>query len=172
MISFEEAEKIANANILSNHSFVQTTEKPYGWYFFSQNDDYLKTKDFRFLEAGSGGFIVEKESGKVVNFGSAFSTEENFKIYEKGLIGRKDLIILKVREINEAVRLLNRLQMKRVEPKFENSVEWKIPKIYKENEIKAAISKLPCVFKNQDFYFRYKEFLKIDESKCFDYELK
>lgn len=172
MISFEEAESIAKKRIPSDHSIVQMIEKPYGWYFYSQNNEYIKTKNHRYLEVGSGGYIVEKEKGEVVQFGSAYAVEKNFEIYEKGLCGRNDLVILKVRNLHETVRLLHKLQMSYIAPKIENGVEWRIPKPYNEKEIKQKISILPCVFKAQSFYFRFDEFQEIDKSKCFDYEIK
>lgn len=121
---------------------------------------------------GSGGFLVEKENGNVVEFGSAYSVEKNFQTYEQDFSGKNfDLIITKVFDLRETVRLLNRLQMTCVEPEFEHGTSWKIPKIYNQKQIKEAISKLPCVFKKQNFYFRFDEFQNIDKSKCFEYEL-
>lgn len=174
MISFEEAENIALNRIGIDCALLREyiTERPYGWHFCFQSKSYIETGNIGEMIIGSGGFLVEKEGGKVIEFGSAFTSDENFKIYEKGLFGRNDLIILKVREVNEAVRLLNRLQMKYVKPEFEHGISWKIPKIYNQKQIKEAISKLPCVFKNQNFYFRYDEFQKIEKSKCFEYELR
>ena len=174
VISFEEAQNIALDKIGSDCAIIANSiiEKPYGWYFSFQSKKYLETGDFREMLAGSGGFIVEKETGSVVEFGSVYSLEKNFEIYEKGLVGFNDLVILKVRDTNESVRLLNRLQMFYVEPEFAHGVEWKIPKTYNEKQLKQAISKLPCIFENQNFYFNYDAFKKIDSSKCLDYELR
>jgi hypothetical protein len=174
MITFEEARSIASKNIPSDCEILPDSiiEKPYGWYFYHQSKEYIETGNIKKMLVGSGGFVVEKESGEVVKFGSAYSLEKNFQVYERGLIGRKDLIILKVREINESVRLLNRLQMTYIEPEIAHGVEWKIPKLYNEKQIKEAISKLPFAFVNQNFYFRYDEFEKIDDSKCFEYKLQ
>lgn len=178
MITFEEAVKIAENRIPQKCALFrdEIIEKAYGWYFCYQSKDYIETGSISDMLIGSGGFLVEKENGNVVEFGSAHLLEKNFETYEKGLLGRNDLIILKVRDIDESVRLLNRLQMKNFESKsesnFESGVKLLIPKTYKQNEIKSAISKLPCIFKNQDFYFRFDEFQEIDRSKCFDYELR
>lgn len=178
MISFEEAENIALSIIGADRALFrdEIIEKPYGWYFCYQSKTYIETGNISDMLIGSDGFLVVKENGKVVEFGSAYSLENNFEIYEKGLLGRNDLIILKVRDIDEAVKLLNRLQMKNFEAKsesnFESGVKLVTYKTYKQNEIKSAISKLPCIFKNQNFYFRFDDFQEIDRSKCFDYELK
>ena len=173
MITFEKAEEIARNRISADCALIKDAilEKPYGWYFPFQSKEFLETGDIKKMLVGSGGFIVEKDSGSVVEFGSAYSTEKNFKIYERGLCGRSDLIILKVKELNETIRLLNSLSMTYIATEISNGIEWKLPKTYKQKQIKEAISKLPCIFKNQNFYFRYDVFEKIDNSKCFEYEL-
>lgn len=86
MITFDEAQIIALEKIGADCVILtrQTLEKPYGWYFSFQSKKYLETKNFSDMLVGSGGFIVEKETGKVVEFGSAYSLEKNFEIYEKG----------------------------------------------------------------------------------------
>ena len=174
MITFDEAQKIALEKIPRDCELLENSivEKYYGWYFCFQSKKYIETGNFSEMLIGSGGFIVEKENGKIVEFGSAYILETNFEIYEKGLIGHNDLIILEVKDINQAVRLLNRLQMLNVEPELAHGVEWKIPKKYNEKQFKQAISKLPCIFENQNFYSSYDVFQKIDDSKCFDYELR
>ncbi len=128
MITYDEAKAIAQKNIPSHHSIVETIEKPYSWYFFSQTKQYVETGDFHDMEVGSGGFLVEKENGRIVEFGSVYSLEENLKIYEAGLAyGKYNLTVLKVFDLNLAVRLLKKLSMSFVKPKLENGVTWKIP---------------------------------------------
>jgi Immunity protein 35 len=86
MISYEEAYKIALVRISSNCEIVEDLilEKPYGWYFREQSKEYLKTKDIRHMLRGGESFIVEKENGRIVSFGSTFSLEDNFRYYEEG----------------------------------------------------------------------------------------
>ena len=175
MISFDEAQKIALNKIGADCALLrdELIEKPYGWYFRLQSKKYIETGNISDMLVGSNGFLVEKETGNVVEFSSAYSLEKNFEIYEKGFLRRNlDLVITKVFDLREAVRLLNRLQMKYIEPEIAHGVEWKVPKVYNEKQIKEAISNLPCVFQNQNFYFRYDEFHKIDNSKCFEYDLR
>lgn len=173
MITFDEAKDIAEKNIPSHHLIVETIEKPYGWYFFSQTKKFIKTEDFRDMDIGHGGFLVENKTGRIVEFGSAYSVEENFKIYEAGLAyGRYDLTILKVFDLNLAVRLLKKLSMRFIKPKLENGVTWKIPHEYNEKDLKNILQNLPYTFKNQKFYFRYKEFEKMKNSHCIEYKLK
>lgn len=174
MISFEKAEQIALSNLNWDCDILPDSiiEKSYGWYFCFQSKKYIETGNPLDMLVRSGGFIVEKENGKVVKFGSAYSLEKNFGIYEKGLIGKKDLMITKIKDLNCAVRLLHKLRMTFVEPEFEHGVEWKIPKEYNEKQLKIALSNLPHIFKNQDFYFRSDAFEEMSKSDCLVYELK
>ena len=57
-------------------------EKEYGWVFFPQSKLYLETGNWRDMLIGSGGDLVEKETGRIISFGSAYSIEKNLKIYE------------------------------------------------------------------------------------------
>lgn len=173
MISFEEAKTIAENQISINHSFVEIIEKTYGWYFYSQTKEYIKSGDFRLLEIGSGGFLVEKEKGEVISFGSAYSREENFKIYEAGLAYKSyDLTITKIRDVNLAIGLLKNLAMTFLQTEIENNIEWKTSKAFNEKQLKEILQNLPYTFTNQNFYFRHKEFEEMKNSKALDYELK
>lgn len=173
MITFEEAEIIAKNKISSEHSIVKKIKKPYGWYFFSQHNEFIRTRNIQYLEVGSGGFIVEKETGRVVEFGSAYSLEKNFEIYEKGFAYKKyDLTILKVNDLNSAIRNLKKLSMRFVIPEFENGVWWEIPQEYSEKQIKEILQNLPYTFTNQKFYFRHSEFEEMQKSKCLEFELE
>ncbi len=173
MITLKEAKVIAENQMPSHHSFIEIIEKPYGWYFCSQTKAYIETGDFREIEVGSGGFIVEKAEGKVVSFGSAYSLEENFKIYEIGLAHKSyDFTITKVRDLNLAVRLLKKLSMTFVNSKFEHNVEWNIPTEFNEKQLKEILQNLPYTFTNQKFYFRHKEFEEMKKSNTLNYELK
>jgi len=175
MISFEEAKKIALNNISSDCGILPDSiiEKSYGWHFNFQSKKFIETGNISDMLIGSGGFIVEKDSEIVIQFGSAYSLEKNFEIYEKSFSRKNlDLVITKVFDLSESVRLLNRLSMTYLETEVRDGIEWKIPKIYNEKQLKNAILSLPCTFHNQNFYFRYDEFQKINDSKCFQYELR
>lgn len=174
MITFEEAEQIVIDRIGPDCAIVSDSivEKPYGWYFNFQSKKYVETGDFREMLVGSGGFIVEKENGKISELGSHYTLEENFEIYEMGLAGKQDLVILKVKDLNRAVKLLHKLGMTYVEPESAHGVVWKIPQRFNEKQIKAALSNLPHTFQNQRFYFAIEVFKEIYESDCLIYELK
>lgn len=173
MISFEEAKIIAENQIPAHHSFVTIIEKSYGWYFYSQNEEYIKSGDYRLMEIRGGGFLVEKAGGKIISFRSAYSLDENFKIYEAGFAYKAyDFTIKKVRNLNLAVILLKKLSMTFIEPEFAHGVEWKIPKEFNEKQLKNILENLPYTFKNQNFYFHHKQFEEMKNSSVLDYELK
>lgn len=61
-----------------------TIKKPYGNIYFFNSKKYILTGDFTTSLVGSGPFIVEKETGRVVSFGSLGTLEDNIKSYENG----------------------------------------------------------------------------------------
>jgi hypothetical protein len=175
MITFEEAERIALDKIGEDCAlyYEDIIEKPYGWYFSFQSRKYIETGNLSEMLVGSGGFIVEKESGRIVNFGSVNTREKNFEIYEKGFLGvNYDLIVKRVKNLNQAVRLLHSLRMYYIETEFAYGVEWKISKTFNEKQIKNALSNLPYTFPNQIFSSNFEIFQEINDSKCLEYELK
>lgn len=175
MITFEDAEKIALKTIGEDCAlyYENIIEKPYGWYFNFQSKKYIETGNLSEMLFGSGGFIIEKEDGKVVELGSAYSLDKNFEIYEKGFLkSNYDLIVKRVKDLNQSVRLLHSLRMYYIEPEFAYGVEWKISITFNEKQIKNALSNLPYTFPNQNFSSSFERFQEIDDSKCLDYELK
>ncbi len=173
MITFEEAEMIAKNRISNDHSIVEIIEKPYGWYFSIQKNECLETGNTKFMEAGSGGFIVEKEFGRVVTFASSFSIEKNFEIYEMGLAYKTyDLTIIKVIDLDSAIKHLMKLSMRFIKPEFEYGVWWKIPREYNKTQFKEILQNLPYTFIDQNFYFRHEEFEEMRKSNCLDFDLK
>ncbi len=77
-----------------------------------------------------------------------------------------------MRDIKEAVLLLNKLNMTYVIPELENGVEWKIPKHYTQKQIKQRLENLPAKFEKQKFYFRFDVFEEINLAKCCEYEIQ
>ncbi len=97
--------------------------------------------------AGSGGFIVEKANGRVFRFGSAYSLERNLRSYEAGFeFELYDLIFKSVRNLEQTILLLNKLDMTYVVPEVERGAKWKIPKRYTQKQIKQRLEELPATF--------------------------
>jgi hypothetical protein len=176
MISFEQARQIAVQKIGPECGLVDehTLEKPYGWYFMYQSKEYLRTGDRRYALIGSGGFIVEKENGRIYTFGSAYSLERNFAAYEYGLkYERYDLTISAVKDMERALDLLLKLNLQFVVPEFAHGRRWRIPQPYRRDQLREKLRDLPVTFEDcRGFYFKYEVFLEIDEARAFEYQLR
>jgi hypothetical protein len=59
-----------------------TIEKEWGWVFFYESSDYLKTGDFSDQLVGNAPFIVNKATGELVETGTALPIEDYIKEYE------------------------------------------------------------------------------------------
>jgi hypothetical protein len=149
-------------------------EKPYGWYFMYQSNEWLRTRDRRHLLVGSGGFIVEREDGRTYEFGSAYGQDRNFAAYEYGLKYKiYDLIVNQVQDFERTIELLLTLNLTYVIAEFEYGRQWRIPRAYDKILLAKKLQVLPCTFENcRGFYFKYEQFLEIDREQCFDYQLK
>ena len=91
--------------------YENTIELGYGWVIFDQTIKYIETKDIEYMAIGSGGMLVEKETGKIYQFGSAYSLEQNIKIYELGYLSFDDwdIEILEVHDEEETANYLDKL---------------------------------------------------------------
>ncbi|WP_053002652.1 hypothetical protein [Kordia jejudonensis] len=58
--------------------------KEYGNIYKYDSKKYIKTGDFKYHVPGSAPFLVEKETGRVVNFGTAYPLEFYLDEYENG----------------------------------------------------------------------------------------
>lgn len=62
----------------------ETIRKTYGNIYFYTSKKYYETRDDKYAVAGGGPFLVEKETGKVIQFGSSQTEEYYIKRYEEG----------------------------------------------------------------------------------------
>jgi len=62
-----------------------TIEKNWGWVFFYQSSDYLNTGDIHSQLVGNAPYIVNKESGQLIETGTAQPIEDYIIAYEKAL---------------------------------------------------------------------------------------
>lgn len=60
-----------------------TIEKPWGWVFFHTSRKWYETKDIKYAIAGNAPIIVEKETGKLITTGTAYSIEYYIQNYEE-----------------------------------------------------------------------------------------
>jgi hypothetical protein len=100
MLTNEEMEQIANRYIvklgeLSGIEMVLSDElagKPYGNVYVFESKEYIMTGNVGKALGNSHPFMVEKETGRVVNFGTMFSLENFLLAYENGTLpGVSDL---------------------------------------------------------------------------------
>jgi Immunity protein 35 len=126
MIDFEEANKIAKKHISDECGLIEkyTIKKPYSWYFSVQSKKFIETGNFLDMTIGSGGFLVERESGHVLEFGSAYPPETWLENYEKGFkYNTYNLTILQVKNLSTTIEALLKLDIQYVIPELENGVE-------------------------------------------------
>jgi len=60
-----------------------TIDKPWGWIFFYTSRKWYETNDIDYAIAGNAPIIVEKETGKLYETGTAYSIEHYIENYEK-----------------------------------------------------------------------------------------
>jgi hypothetical protein len=175
VINFEEAKQIALNKIGPDCALFenQIIEKSYGWYFWFQSKAYFASGNWKDALVGSGGFIVEREDGRIFEFGSAYTLERNLAAYEAGFkFDFYDLTIIAVSDMKQTVNLLHKLDMIYVIPELEHGVVWKVPQTFTKAQIRSFLSSLPHTFSAQNFYFRIEVFGEIDAAGCCKYALR
>ena len=60
-----------------------TLEKPWGWVFFYTSKQFHETGDSRFALAGNAPHIVERETGRLIQTGTALPLDEYIANYER-----------------------------------------------------------------------------------------
>jgi len=60
-----------------------TIERPWGWVFFHTSKMWLETHDVRYAIAGNAPIIVERESGNLLDTGTAMPIEYYIANYER-----------------------------------------------------------------------------------------
>jgi len=93
-MNLAEAEKkvlseLANSTDLSGIECAlikpKTIERKWGWVFFYQSTDYIKSGDFRDMLGGNAPIIVNKLTGKLIHTGTAYEILHYIKEYEDSL---------------------------------------------------------------------------------------
>ncbi len=149
-------------------------EKDYGWVIFSQSKKYIETGDILYMAVESGGVLVEKSMGRKIEFGSAYSTDKNLQIYEKGYFefDSWDIKISRVNDMQRTIEFLRNLDVSYVLPEEAHGEVWRVPKEYSHKQLKSALSKLPARFKIGSIYFKYDALESFKSQKDFIYSLE
>jgi hypothetical protein len=125
------------------------------------------------MAIGSGGILVEKNTGRQIEFGSAHSTEINLKIYEAGYLAYDDfdLVVRAIFDPNEAVGLLSQLHITYVKPEIQSGTTWRIPKRYSAQQLRERLRHLPCRFNLGSLYFEWQVLERMKGSASLQYDL-
>jgi len=176
VLTVQDAINAVRETLKNDHDVIENTiiEKDYGWLIFDQNKEYLKSRKPSLMSLGSGGTLVEKNTGRLIKFGSLYSTETHFKIYEAGYMTYEnyDLIVIDVSNRGETVRLLEQLQITYIKPEIEGTTIWKIPKKYTSQELLNRINETPCRFNLGSLYFNWQHIEYMRKSNSLKFELQ
>ncbi|MFY8186895.1 MAG: YrhB domain-containing protein [Flavobacterium sp.] len=95
MLTDEQTLEIANKYIsyLQNKTNIKVLiykehiiRKEYGNIYFYDSKEYIETGVFAHRLLGNAPFLVEKKTGRVVVFGTAYSDDYYIKAYESGTL--------------------------------------------------------------------------------------
>lgn len=143
----------------------QARESRCGWFFpWRLEDDPA---------AGSKGVVVDKQTGRVVTLGSAYSLDRDLNAFDAGYrFGPAFLVVTAVRNERTAIEQLMRLRIREVTPEFAHGVQWKIPKSISVQDIKLRLGQLPCKFGPIATYFAVEalEAMKLTRDISFELE--
>lgn len=79
-------EKISEEGIEAMLYSDDIIKKPYGNIYLHNSKQFILTGDFKYAVGGNAPFWVEKETGRVVTFGTAGRLEDYIKAYENGTL--------------------------------------------------------------------------------------
>lgn len=175
MLTKQDAFKIVREKLDDNYDILEecTVEKDYGWIIFPQTKAYIQARELIDMAFGSGGVLVEKRSGKTIQFGSTYSTETNLKIYEAGYLDHDnyDLVVTKITDFEKAFELLNCLSIFYVKPEIENGITWRIPKPFATHRLREKLAVPPCRLNLGNLYFKWETLERMKITSSLKYEL-
>jgi len=130
-----------------------------GWFF-----------PYRTNRVGCNGVIINKKTGRAFQLGSAFPVDRDLALYDRGYQSAAyDLVILKIRDLDETVRTLRKLRFSTVEPTYEHRQVWRIARDLTDAEIRARLAKLPCIFTGS-LYFHLEHLDQARDAGWFTFE--
>jgi hypothetical protein len=151
MLDRESARRIASAApaplVVIDDNGVRELE--HGWFF-----PYRAVSG---LVAGSKGLVVNKQTGRIYQLGSAFPVERDLELYDRGYqFERYDLVILGVLDPVMTIDALVGLCVSVVEPTYEHGAVWRVPRRLSRAELSERLTKLPCVFGDVRLYSSFE----------------
>ncbi len=93
MITREQAEELISSQVCDSYEWLSTDdeivivhsatiEKYWGWMFFYTSKKWIETQDIQYALAGNAPVIVERETAKLIQTGTAHSPEYYIERYE------------------------------------------------------------------------------------------
>ena len=99
MITYEEAKALVQTEISKENPYepdlkleildADTVEKEWGWIFYYDSADHIRTGDDIYLLAGNAPIIVNKETGELFVTGTSWPIEKYIEDYETRLLSGK-----------------------------------------------------------------------------------
>ncbi|AXK40122.1 YrhB domain-containing protein [Crenobacter cavernae] len=86
MVTKEQARRLVEAEVCNDEIVIvdeATIEKPWGWVFSYASKTWLETKDPRYAIVGNAPIIVERQSGRLIDTGTAMPIEHYIANYER-----------------------------------------------------------------------------------------
>ena len=160
--AFELVENHVKPGMVADASTFRETD--FGFYYHVTTEAYIRTGDMMDLPVGSCGVLVDRETGRVHDLGSAFGLEYWLEAYDRGLHQPMDVVVTSVGDRQRAASALGRLQLSYVIPEFEHGETWKIPRHYNQKDYIRAFDSLPARFEAQHLIFRMREIDAIAEN--------
>ncbi len=160
---YEEAKAIAAAYVAREIPCMLlehlTREHPFGWVFFWNSKAYVEKGDAGAALIGNGPFLVERQGGRVVQFGSGISVERSVAHYQNGYrFDRYEIVVESVTNAEMVADLLQSVDLVFVVPEEAHGAVWRIPQIYSITQLRDMLTRQPVVFQRQRLAFREDEF--------------
>ncbi|GAA5086739.1 hypothetical protein GCM10023210_08920 [Chryseobacterium ginsengisoli] len=155
--------------------------------FFYQSKKYLETLDFRDMLVGQGPQLIIKSDGRIIPFGSAYTSDTAIRETRKKILIEKTirkvcpnynywydnyvLIIDKVFNENKLISILKDHRATYIIPEVIGNSIYRVGKVYTKNDLIKRFQNPPASFST--FYGLYSELLiKLTESYCCNFSIK
>lgn len=141
----------------------------FAWYI-----PFLRKTPSEGINIGAwNGFFVDKDTGEMFQPGSGLPLEKWLIGFRIGLrYDKYDLHILKTKDKNESIRLLQKLNLQYYIEEPKGGTTWKITKSFSDKMLLERLQNLPTVFSNQRLTFSIDIFEQIIQAGIFEFKLE
>lgn len=170
MLTFDEIYALAvahHAEKFRQHRFEKSAaiETKAGWYF-------TLVSDTRRL-GGCRGFVVNKQSGRILDLGSSvYTREQEIAFYDAGYqFARGFFVVHRVVDLEASCTAIEDLNFKRIEYEYEAGDVWTRSIPLSKVEIEERLGRLPAVFGPFAISFERHRLEAIRTSDVLEFEL-